>query len=154
MPSGYPIPKIKKICLVCKKEFLVEPRYLGKYCSQKCYHQSIIGKKQSKETIAKRIKNITGKFGKNGMNWKGGRYISDSYIMVYYKNENGKTIYIPEHRLIMEKHLGRPLTKFEYVHHINAIKTDNRIKNLIIVNLKNHYGKTTCPFCLKEFLIK
>jgi hypothetical protein len=71
--------------------------------------------------------------------WKGGKYkTGDGYIFIYSPNHPNKTKmgYVLEHRLIMEKHLGRYLTKDEVIHHINHIKDDNRIENLML--LKNN----------------
>ena len=75
--------------------------------------------------------------GKSFYAWNGGKYIgSDGYIMVYISP--GK--YIREHRLIMEKYLGRKLLDNEVVHHKNAIKTDNSIDNLELVSdNRNHH---------------
>jgi hypothetical protein len=37
-----------------------------------------------------------------------------------------------EHRVVMEGIIGRPLTDKEEVHHINHVRTDNRVENLYL----------------------
>ena len=78
---------------------------------------------------------------KNNTNtFKNGRY-SDGhgYIRIYFpKHSDAVKKYILEHRLVMEKKLGRHLKINEVVHHINGIKNDNRLENLALLTKKTH----------------
>jgi len=76
---------------------------------------------------------IPNQAGSKNAHWKGGRIKSpEGYTRIYYPSHPSIPVshYVFEHRLIMEKHLGRYLKSWEVVHHLNGIKNDNRIENL------------------------
>lgn len=108
-----------KICKTCKKEFKTSPSRVGNYCSYACNNV-----------------NKPGTF-KKGHKWVGKirtkiRKHSSGYIEVYSPNHPMKSVRntVLEHRLVMEKKIGRYLKKGEVVHHKNGIRDDNRISNL------------------------
>lgn len=81
-----------------------------------------------------------GKFRLN----KQGRFISnDGYIQVWLPPKHpysgmSSNNWIAEHRLVMAQALGRCLLSTELVHHINGVKSDNRIDNLQILPRSKH----------------
>lgn len=119
--------KIEIACKICGKnrfyyrsDLLIKNR--GQYCSKRC----------ARADAPKMDKSA---------HWKGGRIINNQgYVMVYspYHPHSGNTGYILEHRLIMEKYLGRMLDRDEVVHHINEVRTDNFISNLELTTPSKH----------------
>jgi hypothetical protein len=101
--------KIKKICIIDNCEKISE--HANGYCQMHW----------------KRWKS-TGDPNKTKIAPKGSGHLrKDGYVRIYDKNK-GKAV--PEHRKVMENHLGRFLYHDEVVHHINGVRNDNRIENL------------------------
>jgi len=116
--------------------------------TKKFLEKEYITNKKSLRTIAKEIKcrentirrymikfNISRRTASESNKWKNGKFKTYSgYIIIHYPNHPFCNVqgYVFEHRLIMEKKLGRYLKSKEIVHHINGIKEDNRIENLML----------------------
>jgi lambda repressor-like predicted transcriptional regulator len=91
----------------------------------------------------------------NHCNWKGGRItVSGGYVRVLIGwrdplssmcDQHG---YILEHRLVIARSLGRPLTSRETVHHLNGVRSDNRLENLQLRHGRHGCGQSyVCADC-------
>lgn len=85
--------------------------------------------------------------------WKGGRVVtSEGYIRVMVPSSDplrclaDRQGYVLEHRLVMARHLGRPLLPSETVHHIDGDKTHNVPENLQL--RQGPHGAGVCLRCL------
>lgn len=81
---------------------------------------------------------------------KPGRYTSTSgYIQIWMPSHpNAVNGYVPEHRLVMERRLGRYLNKTETVHHIDGNRLNNEIDNLQLRQGQHGAGvKYACLDC-------
>lgn len=75
--------------------------------------------------------------------WKGGKKIHQGYVLVLKPDHARaqKSGYIPQHILVAEQMLGRPLKKGEVVNHLNGIRNDNRAENLQVLESQSKHAK-------------
>lgn len=104
----------------CNKEATKNPYEKGLFCSSKCALAFVRTKKHQIEA------------GKKGALINIKKYRGTGTKT--YVKENGRH----QHRVVMEKVLGRKLKKGEIVHHIDHNKKNNHPKNLEVMTQSQH----------------
>lgn len=133
-------------------------------------HKGKILSKETKQKISKANKGLKRseehklKYrGKNKHSWKGGRIIDKSGYILVQKPEHpfsNKSGYVREHRLVIEKHLGRYLEPGEVVHHLDGNESNNNLSNLHFFSNPSEHTKyhrllRNCVLeCLKERIVQ
>ena len=69
---------------------------------------------------------------------KGGKMTNKGYKVVYCREEKK---YLPQHRVVYEKHYGIKLLPHQNIHHINGDRSDNRIENLEVWDTSQPKGQ-------------
>ena len=148
-------------CEICNTAFVVKKERWGKrFCSMKCV---AINKSNNTSTTTKDCKqcgthftvqtstitatsprdycsrkcSIDSRRNPNHPVLENGKHLrSDGYIGLCVDG-----VMTVEHRVIMENHLNRKLLPNENVHHLNGVKTDNRLENLELWETAQPYGQ-------------
>lgn len=128
------------------KKFNIEtrkpnPGFSGKHHSEKAKQRMREANRGKKMSLASRKKMSKAQMGEKNNRWKGGRKIDANGYVYILKKDHPKASwdgYVAEHRLVMEKVLGRYLRKGEIPHHKNEVEGDNRPENLEILSPSKH----------------
>ena len=104
-------------------------------------HTNSRGRIKSLEVRMATSKRMKASVGDKGIHWKGGKLVSDrGYISIYCPNYPYAVMntYVLEHRLVVEKMIGRYLLPEEVVHHLKG-RADNNPQDLMaFVNQSAH----------------
>ena len=83
------------------------------------------------------------RIGERNPAWKGGIFKSEGYVYVYAPNHpratrGSKRAYVGQHILVWEEAHNQSVPDGWVVHHLNGIKDDNRVENLVAMPDKKH----------------
>jgi endogenous inhibitor of DNA gyrase (YacG/DUF329 family) len=120
----------RKPCGHCGTPMVLRPSEMGKqFCSWECH-------------LAAKYKHALDRMH----NGKPARLTHEGYVKVWEpEHPSAVAGWVLEHRLVMEKHLGRLLTPAEEVDHVDsdpAARSDNRLENLQVLSRGAHRKKT------------
>jgi hypothetical protein len=124
----------EKKCLTCGINIPRKHIKTAKTCSMKCFSS------YAKLNFPK---------GEKHHRFKGEEYSAGGGYLRTYKFYSSRKRYNSIHRIVMEEHLGRPLSNKEVVHHINGDKSDNRLENLEVLSISAH-TRLHCEELLKK----
>ncbi len=130
---------IWKNCEKCCKSFYVYPYEMKRrrFCSTNCANLS-----NALSNSKSKTGNKNPMFGKVPVNFKGKKINYHGYVEIFApKHPRARCKFVLEHRLVMEKDVGRFLRAEEVVHHKDGNKKNNKINNLILC--KNEYEHRT-----------
>ena len=146
--SSYSEKKVKLVCDSCGKETITtfgnytqyqkKTKRSGKTFCQRCAVKQTSDKNVGRPAPAVAVANSRRRQQRNP-NWSGGRYVAkDGYVMVRSTSPKGNLRYRREHVVRMEQKIGRRLVKGEVVHHIDGVRSNNRLSNLWLTTSKKH----------------
>lgn len=156
LKRGPRTPKITMTCEQCREQFSFNQGLLGKdraakrrFCSNACYKVAKDPKPTFNcaycGTLANRSKSVS--FAYNYKQRFCSKVCADDAQRTGCVDKNGYRVLTingasyMEHRLVMEEHLGRKLTSYETVHHVNGLRSDNRIVNLELFSSRHPKGQ-------------
>jgi HNH endonuclease len=116
-----------RTCRRCRALYRVKPsqrwhRALDGFCSRRCQGDASIARPLDRQH-----------------NGRCARLDRNGYVLLW-EPAHPKAIHgwVYEHRLVVERRIGRPLSRDETVHHANGIKDDNRDANLVVLSRSVH----------------